>query len=110
MTLQHIVLFSFPRELTEDEAAEMRGMVASWPTEVSRSRQSGPIRAPGPMSVRPSRWVPGRISASGASVTSTSIQVDDGSTIVAPARIQASSRRPLQARCTSAPSQSIRVS
>ena len=34
MTLQHIVLFSFPRELTEDEAAQMRGMVASWPTEI----------------------------------------------------------------------------
>ena len=29
MTLQHIVLFSFPRELSEDEAGEMRGMVAS---------------------------------------------------------------------------------
>jgi len=34
MTLQHIVLFSFPRELTEDEAAQMRGMVASWPSEI----------------------------------------------------------------------------
>jgi hypothetical protein len=34
MTLQHIVLFSFPRELTEDEAAQMRGMVASWPGEI----------------------------------------------------------------------------
>ena len=26
MTLQHIVLFSFPRELSEDEAEEMRAM------------------------------------------------------------------------------------
>ena len=34
MTLQHIVLFSFPRELTEAEAAEMRDMVASWPSEI----------------------------------------------------------------------------
>ena len=34
MTLQHIVLFSFPRELTGDEAAQMRGMVASWPSEI----------------------------------------------------------------------------
>jgi Stress responsive A/B Barrel Domain len=34
MTLQHIVLFSFPRELTEDEAGQMRGMVASWPGEI----------------------------------------------------------------------------
>src|SRR5580704_16101123 len=34
MTLQHIVLFSFPRELSEDEAAQMRAMVASWPSEI----------------------------------------------------------------------------
>jgi len=34
MTLQHIVLFSFPRELTDDEAGEMRSMVASWPDEI----------------------------------------------------------------------------
>jgi Stress responsive A/B Barrel Domain len=34
MTVQHIVLFSFPRELAADEAAQMRGMVASWPTEI----------------------------------------------------------------------------
>jgi hypothetical protein len=34
MTLQHIVLFSFPRELSEDEAAQMRAMVASWPGEI----------------------------------------------------------------------------
>ena len=33
MTLQHIVLFSFPRELSEDEAGQMRAMVASWPSE-----------------------------------------------------------------------------
>jgi hypothetical protein len=32
--LQHIVLFSFPRELSEDEAADMRAMVASWPSEI----------------------------------------------------------------------------
>ena len=34
MTLQHIVLFSFPRELTAEEAAAMREMVASWPSEI----------------------------------------------------------------------------
>jgi hypothetical protein len=34
MALQHIVLFSFPRELSDDEAAQMRGMVASWPEKI----------------------------------------------------------------------------
>jgi hypothetical protein len=34
MTVQHVVLFSFPRELSADEAAEMRAMVASWPREI----------------------------------------------------------------------------
>jgi len=34
MTLQHIVLFSFPRELTDAEAAEMHDMVASWPAKI----------------------------------------------------------------------------
>jgi hypothetical protein len=34
MTVQHIVLFSFPRELTGDEAAQLRAMVASWPAEI----------------------------------------------------------------------------
>jgi Stress responsive A/B Barrel Domain len=34
MTLQHIVLFSFPRELSEEEAAQMRAMVASWPEKI----------------------------------------------------------------------------
>lgn len=34
MTLQHIVLFSFPRPLTEQESATMRAMVASWPGEI----------------------------------------------------------------------------
>jgi hypothetical protein len=34
MTLQHIVLFSFPRELSQDEAAQMRAMVGSWPKEI----------------------------------------------------------------------------
>jgi Stress responsive A/B Barrel Domain len=31
MSLQHIVLFKFPRELTADEDAKLRAMVASWP-------------------------------------------------------------------------------
>jgi hypothetical protein len=34
MTVQHIVLFSFPRELSADEAAQLRAMVASWPQEI----------------------------------------------------------------------------
>jgi hypothetical protein len=34
MTVQHIVLFSFPRELSADEAAQLRAMVASWPEEI----------------------------------------------------------------------------
>jgi len=34
MTLQHVVLFSFPRELSEEEAHQMRAMVASWPEEI----------------------------------------------------------------------------
>ena len=34
MSVQHIVLFSFPRELSAAEAADMRAMVASWPKEI----------------------------------------------------------------------------
>jgi hypothetical protein len=34
VTLQHIVLFSFPRDLSDEEAAQMRDMVASWPTQI----------------------------------------------------------------------------
>jgi Stress responsive A/B Barrel Domain len=34
VSLQHIVLFSFPRELSADEAAQLRDMVASWPSEI----------------------------------------------------------------------------
>jgi len=34
MTLQHIVLFSFPRDLTDTEAGQMRDMVASWPAKI----------------------------------------------------------------------------
>ena len=34
MALQHIVLFSFPRELSEHEIAEMFEMVGSWPKEI----------------------------------------------------------------------------
>jgi Stress responsive A/B Barrel Domain len=31
MTLQHIVLFSYPEELAPDDAAEMRGQIEAWP-------------------------------------------------------------------------------
>jgi hypothetical protein len=34
MTLQHIVLFSFPRDLSDADAARMREMVASWPAQI----------------------------------------------------------------------------
>jgi hypothetical protein len=34
VTVQHIVLFSFPRELTEAEAGQMLDMVASWPAQI----------------------------------------------------------------------------
>jgi hypothetical protein len=34
MTLQHIVLFSFPRDLSDQEAGQMREMVASWPEQI----------------------------------------------------------------------------
>ena len=32
--LQHIVLMKFPEELTAEEDAELRAMVASWPDEI----------------------------------------------------------------------------
>lgn len=34
MTLQHIVLFSFPTDLTADDDREMRRQVASWASEI----------------------------------------------------------------------------
>ena len=34
MTVQHIVLFSFPSPLGAEDEAAMREMVASWPTEI----------------------------------------------------------------------------
>src|SRR4051812_9690808 len=34
MTLQHIVLFSFPEELSDADAAEMRGHIESWPDAI----------------------------------------------------------------------------
>ncbi|HUZ69209.1 MAG TPA: Dabb family protein [Candidatus Saccharimonadales bacterium] len=34
MTLQHIVLFSFPKELSEPDAADMRAQVAAWPDAI----------------------------------------------------------------------------
>lgn len=34
MTLQHIVLFSFPRPLEAAEEEQMRAMIASWPEEI----------------------------------------------------------------------------
>ncbi len=34
MALQHIVLFSFPTDLSAEDAREMREQVASWATEI----------------------------------------------------------------------------
>jgi Stress responsive A/B Barrel Domain len=34
MSLQHIILFKFPRELTAEEDAQLRAMVASWPEKI----------------------------------------------------------------------------
>ena len=34
MTLQHIVLFSFPSPLSVQDEAQLRAMVASWPREI----------------------------------------------------------------------------
>lgn len=34
MTLQHIVLFSFPAELDDADWAEMQRQVRAWPTEI----------------------------------------------------------------------------
>lgn len=35
MTLQHIVLFSFPTDLSDGDDREMREQVASWATEIA---------------------------------------------------------------------------
>ncbi len=34
MTLQHIVLFSFPRPLEAAEEGQLQAMIASWPREI----------------------------------------------------------------------------
>lgn len=34
MTLQHIVLFSFPEQLSDADAADMRAQIASWPDQI----------------------------------------------------------------------------
>jgi Stress responsive A/B Barrel Domain len=34
MTLQHVVLFSFPQDLTEEDWADMQRQVRSWPKEI----------------------------------------------------------------------------
>jgi Stress responsive A/B Barrel Domain len=34
VSLQHIVLFSFPEPLSDPDVARMRAMVASWPDEI----------------------------------------------------------------------------
>jgi hypothetical protein len=39
MALQHVVLFSFPRELSAADDADMRAQVASWPGEIGGMNQ-----------------------------------------------------------------------
>ena len=34
MTLQHVVLFSFPQDLSPADAADMRGQVEAWPDTI----------------------------------------------------------------------------
>ena len=34
MTVQHVVLFNFPRPLSAEDEAAMQEMVASWPSEI----------------------------------------------------------------------------
>ncbi len=34
MTVQHVVLFEFPEDLTAEDAAELRGQIRSWPGEI----------------------------------------------------------------------------
>jgi hypothetical protein len=34
MTLQHVVLFSYPEDLSPDDAAEMRRQIESWPGSI----------------------------------------------------------------------------
>jgi hypothetical protein len=34
MTLQHVVLFSFPEDLSDTDAADMHGQVAAWPAMI----------------------------------------------------------------------------
>ncbi len=34
MALQHVVLFSFAQELSDDDYTQMRAQVASWPAEI----------------------------------------------------------------------------
>src|SRR3954447_18478188 len=62
-------------------------------TTVSTSRVPGPITAPRPIVVRPSRIVPGSRRTSGASSTIVSMKVLVGSTIVTPSIIHRSLMR-----------------
>ena len=57
------------------------------PTSVSVRVTSGPTTASAPMLVAPSSWVPGSTVVSWPMLTSTSIQVVAGSTMVTPARM-----------------------
>ena len=72
------------------------------PTVTSVSVVSGPISQRPPMRVAPSSWVPGWMTVSRPMVTSTSIQVVAGSTIVTPARWWAATMRRFSSAASSA--------
>jgi hypothetical protein len=40
--LQHIVLFAFPQELSDEDYVDMTAQIASWPVEIGGIRRIGP--------------------------------------------------------------------
>ena len=78
--------------------ATARLTLALFPTSVSVSVTSGPMSASAPTEVAPSSWVPGSTVVSWPMVTSTSIHVVSGSTIVTPARMCPSQMRRFSSR------------
>ena len=70
---------------TTASSTSARRTCARSPISLSVIVTSGPMIAPDPIVVAPSTWVPGRITVSAPMLTSTSIHVLAGSTIVTPA-------------------------
>ena len=76
----------------------VRVTMARSPTSTSINVVSGPIVAPAPTDVAPSRNVPGNSVTSGARSTELCTQVVAGSVTVTPACIQSSEDSPVQFR------------